>query len=158
MAFEGITDERIHQLISIPKRVLNPNARERLIHQNYHKDFTVEGLKEDYRFVLFVRRNRKDPTNFSVGLRWRAPGGLELMLRRYNGSSHRHPPHEYVCHIHTASARAIEEGRSKAEFYAEATERYSTAEGALACLLSDCNISGLRASPDNGDLFGGVLN
>lgn len=158
MAFEGLNKLRISELLRMQKRVTNPNAREKPVHKNFHRDFSVIGETENFRFVIFVRRNTKDPNNFSVGLRWRAPGGAEVILKRYNGPSHPHPPLGRCCHIHTATEKAIEEGRSKAEYYAEATSRFSTVEGALACLLEDCNVSGLTAMNDEPDMFSGSLH
>lgn len=56
--------------------------------------------------------------------------------------------------IHRATAEALEAGR-KAEIFAEGTDRYSTLEGALACLIRDCSVQGLSADFDPRDLFDG---
>ena len=38
---------------------------------------------------------------------------------------------------------------------AEETARYGTLEGALACLIEDFSLSGIRANPDHPSLFHG---
>lgn len=53
----------------------------------------------------------------------------------------------YNCHIHLATEKYIKANR-KAEGFAEETDRYKTLEGALHCLLSDCNVKGLMTIPD----------
>ena len=49
---------------------------------------------------------------------------------------------------------AITDGR-KPEHAAEETTRYQTLEGALACLIEDFSLSGIRADPDHPSLFNG---
>ena len=68
--------------------------------------------------------------------------------------SHAHGDIRYRCHIHRATAEAISTGR-KVDSHAEATDRYRTLEGALACLIKDCGVQGLTAQPDERDLFDG---
>ncbi len=50
---------------------------------------------------------------------------------------------------HTCAAEKYIKSNRKAEGFAETTERYRTLEGALHCLITDCNISGIQTSPDN---------
>ena len=57
-------------------------------------------------------------------------------------------------HIHRATEAAILAGR-KPERAAEETTRYETLEGALACLIEDFRLSGIRANPDHPSLFNG---
>ena len=83
-----------------------------------------------------------------------APGGVRLTLARYNGSNHQHGDIRYQPHIHRATEAAITDGR-KPEHAAEETTRYQTLEGALACLIEDFSLSGLRANPDHPSLFNG---
>ena len=56
--------------------------------------------------------------------------------------------------VERASERAILAGRSP-EHEAEETIRYDTLEGALACLIEDHRLSGIRAKPDHPSLFNG---
>ncbi len=41
----------------------------------------------------------------------------------------------------------------KIDSHAEETPRYRTLEGALACLIEDCNVRGLTAESDQPELF-----
>jgi hypothetical protein len=43
----------------------------------------------------------------------------------------------------------------KPESAAEETNRYETLEGALACMIDDFQLSGIRAKPDHPSLFHG---
>ena len=71
-----------------------------------------------------------------------------LTLARYNGPSHVHGDIAYQSHIHRASERAIAAGK-KPESEAEASDRFQTLEGALACLMQDFNVTGLDAQNDD---------
>ena len=74
--------------------------------------------------------------------------GSRLTLARYNGPGHEHGDILYRPHIHRATEKAIASGR-KPEREAEETGRYQTLDGALACLLEDFSIAGLRAEHDH---------
>jgi len=69
-----------------------------------------------------------------------------FILRRYNGKSHEHKNNLestnvfYDFHIHTATERYQREG-TKEEYFAEITNRYSTVQEALNCLIEDCNVA-----------------
>ena len=67
--------------------------------------------------------------------------------------------HAPIAHVRghwrgSSTAEAISTGR-KVDSHAEATDRYRTLEGALACLIKDCGVQGLTAQPDETDLFDG---
>ncbi|RKS42557.1 hypothetical protein BC962_3224 [Gillisia mitskevichiae] len=156
MAFESITDERIAELLECSKRVTNPQARNRNLQGREQVNFTVvstDGL--DHKFEIYKRQNLRPgmEDDFSCGLSWVASNGETLTLKRYNGSSHSHPNHlektrlNFACHIHIATEKYILANR-KPEGYAEETERYSTLDGALHCLMMDCNIIGLETKSD----------
>jgi hypothetical protein len=91
--------------------------------------------------------------DFSCGLRWLAPNGESLTLTRYNGP-HVHKNRlegtkfDSATHIHKASAKYIQANR-KAEGFAVTTDNFFSLEGALHCLVTDCNISGLNTEPDD---------
>lgn len=157
MAFESITDEKIKELLAMAKQVTNANTRQKAkpghTQRNYHVKST-DG--SDFTFELFVRQNTNPgmEDDFSAGLSWLAPNGEPLILCRYNGGSHGHPNHlekttlPRAAHIHKASERYVRAGK-KAEGFAETTERYTTADGALHCLVKDNNITGIRTTPDD---------
>ena len=75
-----------------------------------------------------------------------------MILSRYNGANHPHGEIRYRYHIHLTTAEAIAAGR-RIDSHAEETNRYTTLEGALACLIEDCGVCGLNAQPDTLDLF-----
>jgi hypothetical protein len=158
MSFESLTDEKIAELIELPKRVTNPGAREMDDGAYLRRDYEVVSAAGDKQiFRLFTRQNKKVSNDFSCGLRWLAPGTDGLMLLRYNGPSHSHTNKvekedlDHVCHIHRATARYIRANR-KAEGFAEETRRYRTLRGALHELVKECRIEGL-AEADQSDLF-----
>lgn len=156
MAFESITDARIKELLALPKEVSNANAREKVKPGHTQRTYRVKPKDgSELTFELFVRQNTGlgMEDDFSAGLNLIAPNGDTLILCRYNGGSHWHPNHlegtrvERGCHIHVATERYIRAAK-KAEGYAEATDRYTTADGALHCLCKDHNITGIRTTPD----------
>ena len=69
-------------------------------------------------------------------------GGAHLPLVRYNGASHAHGAIHFRCHIHTTTARALDEGR-KPDHFAVQTDRYDSLDGAFRCLVTDCGVEGL---------------
>ena len=96
--------------------------------------------------------------DFSCGLLYTMPSGEKFTLIRYNGPSHNHANKlekkkiGYVCHIHKATSRYLDK-TGKGDGYAEPTERFTTLEGALSCLLKDNHISGLTAKSDQPGMF-----
>lgn len=157
MAFESLTDDFIADLLNCPKRLINPQARSKTKdghEQINYKVFATDG--SNHEFELYKRRNLRDgmEDDFSCGISWIAPNGETLTLKRYNGSSHNHHNHieklrlGFACHIHFATEKYIKANR-KAEGFAEATARYSSIEGALHCLVSDCKVSGIETRPDD---------
>ncbi len=141
----------------MPKRVTNPNARwgDKPTHAPVHRQrsFKVRTDNETGpRFEIYERQNLLDQADFSCGIAYLPLDGSRLTLARYNGSSHVHGDIEYQTHIHNATAAAIGAGR-KPEREACQTERYETLDGALACLVSDFNVSGVQTKPDQSRLF-----
>ncbi|HDL01622.1 MAG TPA: hypothetical protein ENH23_05250 [candidate division Zixibacteria bacterium] len=159
MGLEIITDELINHLLETAKTVENPRARKKRDSGNERVTYILSDI-EGNRFNLYLRQNYKPGMEdaFSCGLSFLLPSGETFTLIRYNGPSHNHPNRlereklGYVCHIHRSNKRYLDE-TGKADGFAEATKRYSTLEGALYCLMEDCNISGLTANPDQAVLF-----
>ena len=156
MSTKLYTDEELDKLRSIPKRVTNPGARwlekpkDRPVHRQ--RSYKVSGQQDsNTRFEIYQRQNLADPDDFSCGIRYLPPGGSSLTLARYNGPSHVHEEIAYRPHIHRASEKAIAANK-KPESEAEETDRFSTLEGALACLIDDFQVSGIRAQPDEPQL------
>ncbi|MBW8051333.1 MAG: hypothetical protein FVQ77_13540 [Cytophagales bacterium] len=97
-------------------------------------------------FVLKIRVSNENTLDFSAILGFVPANRTNtFLLRRYNGKSHEHRNRLekevffYDFHIHTATERYQREG-AKEEHYAETTDRYSNIQGALDCLIKDCNI------------------
>ena len=159
MAFESITDKIIQELFACRKRLTNPHARSRLKDGHEQVNYKALALDESgHQFEVYKRQNMRNgmEDDFSCGISWLAPNGETLTLKRYNGPNHNHPNHlekemlKYESHIHLATEKYIKANR-KAEGFAEKTDRYKTVDGALHCLVTDCNISGIQTSPDNAD-------
>lgn len=157
MAFESLTDEKIADLLDCPKRLTNPQARSK--NKEGHEQINYKVTSTDgsgHEFEVYKRQNLREgmEDDFSCGISWIAPNGETMTLKRYNGPNHDHPNHlekvrlGYTCHIHISTEKYIKANR-KAEGFAEATKRYSTVEGALHCLVTDCKISGIQTSSDN---------
>ena len=92
-------------------------------------------------------QNLLDEANFSCGIRYLPLGATPIVLARYNGGSHIHGDIAYLPHIHAATAEALLAGL-RPDAIASATDRYTTLEGALACLLDDYNVGGISAQHD----------
>jgi hypothetical protein len=157
MAFESITDTKIQELLACGKRLTNPNARSRMKDGHEEVNYKVEALDEPgHKFEVYKRQNMREgmEDDFSCGISWIAPNGETLTLKRYNGPNHNHTNHlekeslGYIHHMHLATENYIKANR-KAEGFAEKTDRYKTVDGALHCLVTDCNIGGIQTTPDN---------
>lgn len=159
MGLEIITDELIAHLLQVDKTVENPHARTKRDSGNEGKTYLLSDA-EGNRFNLYLRQNYKPGMDdaFSCGLSYVLPSGETFTLIRYNGPSHNHSNKleneklGYVCHIHKSSKKYLD-STGKADGYAEPTKRYYTLEGALHCLIVDCNIQGISADPDQPSLF-----
>ena len=149
-----MSNEELDGLRSATKLVTNPRAQWReKPGRHRQRNFTAEA-EGGAAYRIYLRQNLNDDHDFSCGLALVRRGGRPLSLVRYNGASHAHGDIRYRCHIHRATAEAIFAGR-KVDNHAEATDRFRTLEGALACLIKDCGVQGLTAQPDEPDLFDG---
>ena len=151
------TDEELEVLKSIPKRVSNPGARwlpkPKLNPGHRQRRFQASGDgDEETRFSIYQRENLNDELAFSCGISYLPRGGPSLTLARYNGPSHEHGTISFRPHIHRATEGAIAAGK-KPESEAEETTRFETLEGAMACLIEDFNLTGIRAQHDRPRLF-----
>ncbi len=156
MPFESLTDDKIAFLLSCPKKVVNANTRVKS--RDGHEQFNYKAVAQDdseHEFEIYKRQNLREgmENDFSCGISWLAPNGEVLTLKRYNGPNHDHPNHlekerlGYSCHVHIATEKYIKANR-KAEGFAYSTNEYSTVDGALHCLVKDCNVSGITTTSD----------
>lgn len=157
------TDDVLERLRRLPKTVTNPNAQwtEKPGGDFRHRQRTFQAEAAEpgsrpQRFHVYLRQNTEDPSDFSCGIVYRPWGGKRLVLARYNGASHVHGKTiRYEPHIHRTTAAAIAADR-KPDSTAEATDRYKTLAGALACLIDDYRLVGIRADHDQPELFDGA--
>lgn len=151
----SLTDDIIAMLLQCPKQVTSKRPRETPKAKHIERNIEVSSLEGGHRFTLLTRQSTVIADNYSCGLLWHASTSNGVMLTRYNGSDHEHAnPIEgddfsFRCHIHRATERYIAAGR-KFEHFALPTERYNSLDGALVCLMNDCNISwaGLNSAHD----------
>jgi len=155
----SLSDERIAELIAMPKRVTNPKARQVPDAKHFKCDYKVISVSGSEEFTIFVRQHSEMLDDFTAGLKWHANTGEAVILMRCNGASHPHKNHiegtkfspgHY--HIHKATERYIEEGYDP-EHFAEVTNGYTAIEGALHQLCIECNISGLDTAAESLSLF-----
>ncbi len=158
MSFESLTDAKIDTLLQMEKRVTNPNKRTVQDANHFKCDYQVASSDETERFVLFVRQNKTVTDDFSCGLQWLPAGAPPLILVRYNGPSHTHPNRmegdrlEFVPHMHRTTERYLR-ANLKPEGFAAATNLFTTWQGALHALITDCKITGLETNPEHPELF-----
>lgn len=141
-----LNDKEIQGLIDEPK-VLPPNYQDHasLKPKRGHKetDFDVQG-ENGSKFKIIMRLSSSDPFDFSAILAYFVPKTNVLFrLRRYNGKSHEHTNKIeaetfYGFHIHQATERYQQSGLREDE-YAIPTNKYGDLQGALQCMLSECN-------------------
>lgn len=159
--FSHLTDADLDALRVAPKGKMSATRlKQKLAY--LEQTYELESLTDsDVRYRLYRRHNPKNVQVFSVGLSV-CIGGDWLMLCRYNGPYHAHKNFiernrlEGVSHIHSATQRYVV-GAAHPDGFAMETDRYSTIEGALRCILLDCNIQGILPSgdvdPSSEDLF-----
>lgn len=108
-------------------------------------------------FRLILRQSLFNALDFSVILAYRPPGTNQLFrLRRYNGKSHEHTNRLegetfYDFHVHMATERYQESGLRE-DTFAEPTDRFADFQGAIRCLLTECNF--VVPTDPQGKLFG----
>ncbi len=159
MGLEIITDELIGKLLKTEKTVDNPGARKKKDSGNERVNYNLSDTDGNH-FKLYLRQNYNPgmQDSFSCGLAYVMPSGETFTLVRYNGPAHNHfnklekEKIGLVSHIHRATKRYLD-NTGKADGHATATNRFITLEGALFCLINDCNIKGLTAKPDSPTLF-----
>lgn len=154
------TDAEFRDLARLLEKVSNPGARwfneptAHPVHRHRTSRATGAAGGPKLHVSIYLRQNLRDDQHFSCGIVFLAPSGLRLTLARYNGSNRHHGGIRYRPHIYRATEGAILAGK-RPEYEAEETARYETLEGALACLIEDFRLSGIRAKHDLPSLFDG---
>ena len=128
---------------------IKTNAKSGTKHEQ--KELTVEG-EGGHIFSIALRKNRLDPFDFSVILRYKDGTGLWYNLARYNGRSHKHTNKLEGTsfrdfHIHKATQRYQENGL-RIESFAEVTNRYNSFADAVDAFIEDFNfiVEGLEST------------
>ena len=158
MNIHPYTDNELARLKAMPKRATNPRAhwqeKPSAAPAHWQRNFQVVAVsgQADVRFAIYQRQNLNDDADFSCGIRYCPLGAVSLSLARYNGPSHIHENIVYRPHIHKTTEAAILAGR-RPDFEASETDRYTTLESALACLLEDYSVTGISARREEPRLF-----
>lgn len=148
-----LTDVELNAFRLEPKqRVSQTRQKQKGVHYEQNYDLLASS-DESRRYRLFVRHSSVHPEVFSAGLILLLPRSEDLILCRYNGGGHTH--NNYLererlpakPHVHFTTERYLQRGLY-AEAYATLTPDYHSIDGALHCLVRDCNISGITTIPD----------
>ena len=141
-----LTDQEIVRLIQEHKPLPNDYESHILLRSkrgHRERDVDIPGA-DGSEFRLILRQSLFNVLDFSVILAYRFPRSNEVFrLRRYNGRSHEHTnPIErqtfYNFHVHQATERYQELG-AREDGYAEPTDRFADLQGAIECMIVDCN-------------------
>ncbi len=146
------SDEDLESFRTVRKRVINPGSHwsEKPARAPVHRQRSFKVVSEpddELRFEIYQRQSMQDDLDFSCGIAHVSLDGSRLTLARFNGPGHEHGDIHYRPHIHRATAKSIASGR-RPEREATETDRYTTLEGALRCLLADFNVRGISAPHD----------
>ncbi len=138
-----LTKQEIEQLISCPKKIVEPPKKEmQLVNGHWRKDFKLQSEDGEYDFTVFIRKNEDFEENFSVGFIYypREIRG-DIHLLRCNGPHGPHIlfDHHNRFHIHKADPDNLASG-AKAERTAYVTKNYASYQDALGYFLKKCNI------------------
>lgn len=138
------SDQEIADLVAA-RKVLSTGWRRRLVlrPKRGHDEAELTVAAQGFDFRVFLRRSQFNPLLFScvLGVMPRSTYTL-FRLRRYNGP---HGDHTNVIertrvsgtHIHIATERYQELGLRE-DGYAETTDRFTTLDQAINCMLADC--------------------
>lgn len=146
------TDQQIREMLAEHKQPSVDTCRPlSLTRKRIHNERNLD-LQGDSgaKYRLILRQNTSDPLDFSVILARELPrSGDVFRLRRHNGKGHEHKNKiegdvVYDHHIHYATERYQKRGFDE-DGYAEATDRYSTIEEAVDCMIKSGNITILPA-------------
>ena len=155
-----LTDKEITKLIN-EQKILPSDWRSNanVTQEKSSNCITVTVIGENNNiFVLKLRQNRINSSNFCLTLGLKKPNTNKLfILRRYDSKEEHTNLIEKEkfrgFHIHIATERYQNYGGGEEDKYAEETDRYSDYDKALKCLLEDCNF--LITTDPQMDLFGG---
>lgn len=152
-AFVDFSDQLIDELIGERKLLARRiNKKPKAAHIQWGWELTAADEPERT-YSLFVRQAQADDALFSCGLQLVLPG-RRLILCRYNGGYHRHRnrlgARERIAaqpHRHLARGEYLAKGFD-GDAFAEPRSDFTTLEGALHALVTDCRITGVDTDPE----------
>ena len=142
-----LSDSQISDLIQ-ERKPLPESWRDRMLlrPKRGHQEAAIDLIGDDgNQFELIVRQNLINVLDFSIILAVHIPQSNQVFrLRRCNGRSHEHKNRiereKFLgFHIHMATMRYQLLGADK-DAYAELTDKYSSREGAIKCLIDETNL------------------
>ena len=144
-----MSDEEIKALLELPKILRTKDAGKLILipcNDSAFVRFNVELQAEsDYQFTLCGRLACDDVSDFSAILTVsdRKTGFKENLLRCNGAHEHRNKIEKTLVtttHVHWLTQRYLDQNRFPSEGYAEATDAYSTFDGALEYLMKLAHI------------------
>lgn len=163
-----LTDEQIQELIGESKEIdcsaisllRNMKSKGGRASSHFYHSHRFSRAEAEGDWLIYLRRNRLNPLDFSCGLGFIPQGRNQaFMLRRYNGKSHEHTnrleeqPPFYDFHIHQATER-YQTSSYADEHFATTTDAYVDLAGAFKCLMDDCRIIDGSDETKQTELFG----
>lgn len=160
------SDRQIRDLI-LERKPLKEGWLKRIQPKNVRsgKEGSVD-IEGDFgsRFKLIIKQSKFSKRDFCLTLGVYPLNSKTLFrLLRYDGNGHVHSNKrfdgdlvdliEYNFHIHRATERYQEAGLDE-EYYAEPTDRYTSLNEALDCIIEDCNL--VVPDGETGSLFGRI--
>lgn len=152
-----LTDAIFDALRTEPKRKATASRiKEKMGHAEQQFELAADACSSR-RYRLFVRQSISNSDVFSVGLTLILPEG-DIILCRYNSGHHGHknilekvkiPP---ACHQHIMTQRYVAAGLEHRGFAVLRTE-YTSVEGALALLVTECNVQNVTKHDPQAKLF-----
>jgi hypothetical protein len=137
------TDDYINELITCEKQILETPREGKEPRAGYRKTtFSLLSLHGEQSFTGFINQNLTFLENYSLGLVHLSKNEYgKVVLIRCNGlhGENEQFPHHIGCHIHTATAKRIEDGL-KPEGNIIMTNEYLTIEEAIQFYLKKIGI------------------
>lgn len=130
---ERLDGHSLQSLLQADKRIVSKEPKQGMREEYNHKraDLILEAVSIKAKYRLFVRQNKANPENFSIGLDYLGNFG-EVHLIRFNGAHKRvEDPidsHFYTFHVHY---EAGEEGSMNKLKRIEQTDDYADISSAL---------------------------
>lgn len=137
------TDSDIANLFSCSKEVVTKPKGLKEERGNLRDSFTLKSPDGSYNFNCYIRKLTAFPENFSIGLDYipkEEKGTIKLLRCNGKHGGTIEFPHHAECHIHKATAFAINNGLDHLSTI-ELTSEYTTLEEAIQYFIRFININ-----------------